>query len=139
MPTLIKNSGDTTPECGTPAFVANDRSTEQLNAVTLAGIRTQIMDLDAVITESTNSKINKIKKATSFPIADVFLILAKSPDCKYLRVYNGFKNGEYVTYLAPVNEDFETYIDIDEFTDSSIITQSCCHCKPCPPDRILNP
>jgi hypothetical protein len=137
MPTLIKNIGETTPECGTSEFVANDRTTEQLNAEALAGIRAQIMDLHATVIASPNSKIQQIKKATSFPIEDVFLILARNPCCKYLRVYNGFKNGEYVTYLAPINENFETYID-EELIDSSIISKSCCHCNPCPTDRILN-
>jgi transposase-like protein len=139
MSTLIKNSSAITPECGlVNVLKINDRSTEQLNQNLLADIRAQIMDLHTTVTASSNAKISKLKKATSFPIEDIQMLLANSPGCKYLRVYNGFKNGEFVTYIAAINNAFETYLS-EDLTDSSVISQSCCHCNPCTTDRILNP
>ena len=141
MATLIKNSGTgSTPECsvGNQLIIDSRDMEEHTNIEEPGGIRDQILDLDATISASTDPKIKQIKKATSFPLQDVFRMLAQNPDAKYLRVYNGFKDGEFVTYMAPVNDTFQTYVAEDS-SDDSVISKACCACRPCTLDRILNP
>ena len=141
MATLIKNSGTgSAPECseGNKSFI-DDRTEEvHTDIAGPGGIRDQIMDLDSTISASTDPKIKQIKKATSFPIQDVYRMLDANPDAKYLRVYNGFKDGEFVTYMAPVSDTFQTYVAADS-SDDSVISKACCQCRPCTIDRILNP
>jgi hypothetical protein len=141
MATLIKNSGTGgTPECSETLKLDIDNRTEEAHTDIAGpgGIRDQILDLDATISASTDPKIKQIKRATSFPIQDVYRMLAENPDAKYLRVYNGFKDGEFVTYMAPVSDTFQTYVAADS-SDDSVISKACCACRPCTIDRILNP
>ena len=140
MATLIKNSGTgSAPECseGNKSII-DDRTTEEHTNIGTGGIRDQIMELDSAISASTDARIKQIKKASSFPIQDVYRMLDQNPDAKYLRVYNGFKDGQFVTYMAPVNDTFQTYVAEDS-SDDSVISKACCQCKPCQFDRILNP
>jgi hypothetical protein len=138
MATLIKNSGTgSTLDCSEADKLAIDNRISEATT-SIGAIRDQIMDLDTTISASTDPKIKQIKKATSFPIQDVYRMLAENPDAKYLRVYNGFKDGEFVTYMAPVSDTFQTFVAEDS-SDDSVISKACCACRPCTIDRILNP
>ena len=141
MATLIKNSGTGSAlECseGNKSFIDDRIEEANTNIGGPGGIRDQIMDLDTTIGASTDPKIKQIKKATAFPIQDVYRMLDANPDAKYLRVYNGFKDGEFVTYMAPVSDTFLTFVAPDS-SDDSVISKACCHCRPCTFDRILYP
>jgi hypothetical protein len=141
MATLIKNSGTgSAPECSEENKSIIDARIEEANTniAGSGGIRDQILDLEATVAASTDAKIKQIRRATTFPIQDVFRMLAENPDAKYLRVYNGFQGGAFVTYMAPVNNTFYTFVAPDS-SDLSIISKSCCHCNPCRFDKILNP
>ncbi len=141
MATLIKNSGTgETPECSQTSKLDIDNRTEEAHTDIAGpgGIRAQILELDAAISASSDPRIKQIKKASSFPIQDVYRMLDQNPDAKYLRVYNGFKDGDFVTYMAPVSDTFLTYVAPDS-SDDSVISKACCHCRPCTLDRILYP
>jgi hypothetical protein len=140
MATLIKNASNTTPECGEVNLKEiTERVTSGITLESLAIIRDEILQLDSAVAASADARIKNIKKATSFPIAEIQSILLSNPDCKYLRVYNGFNsNDKFVTYIAPISEAFEDFIGAD-INGSSVVLQSCCHCNPCTSDTILNP
>ena len=138
MATLIKNSGTgSTLDCSEADKLAIDNRISEATT-SIGAIRDQIMDLDSTISASTDPKIKQIKKASSFPIQDVYRMLDQNPEAKYLRVYNGFKDGEFVTYMAPVSDTFQTYVAADS-SDDSVISKACCQCRPCTIDVILNP
>ena len=102
-------------------------------------IRNSIMDFDTTISNNSDLKVRNMKKATSFPVKDIFALLANNPECKFLRVYNAFTpTGEYITYLAPISSTFDSYVSEDS-SDKTIISISCCHCRPCTKDKLLYP
>ena len=138
MANLLKNKSDSIPECNSEnKSLIDDRITQSNVGIPL--IRAEIMELDNAVQASSDSKIRNIKKATSFPLSDIFAMLANNPGCMYLRVYNGLNSdGEFVTYMAPISDAFDTYVAEDS-SDQSIISKSCCHCNPCSRDKILNP
>jgi hypothetical protein len=135
MATLIKNaSQDETPECigsaENMAIVNNRISDPNFDVST---IRTQVYDLHDTISASANTKIREIKKATTFPIKDILQMMIDHECCKFVRVYEGFdSSGRFVTYLVALDENLKTY-------NNPTASQSCCHCKPCLTDKILNP
>jgi hypothetical protein len=140
MTTLKKNVSIYTPECSVEnKSTIDDRMEQPVTLGDIGAIRASILDLHAVVTASPNNKIQTIKKATSFPVADILAMLNNSPGCQYLRVYNGFDRttGVFITYMAPISSAFETFLE-EDLSDPSIISQSCCHCNPCETDGILN-
>lgn len=136
MPILKKNSSTTTPECSTAnKFVIDNGRTEDTNP-DLTEISRFLGKYKTKIDSSSDPDIKNFARATSFPIADIQLLIQNNPDCKYIRVYNGVTDtGEFVTYCAPISASFDTFLD----QPNSILSQSCCHCNPCTQDRLLNP
>jgi hypothetical protein len=135
MAILIKNNGSIF-ECTIDNIANNTRISEP--GTDIGAIRATIMDYDSTVNSSTNTKIRNLKKATSFPIEDIFQVLANNPDCKYLRVYNGFTpDGNYISYLAPIDANFASYVEEDS-SDNTIISAACCQCNPCSLDKLLN-
>ena len=135
MATLIRNaSQDETPESiGSAENMAtiNDRISD--TNFDVSTIRTQVYDLDETVNATSNAKIKDIKKATTFPIKDILQMMINHEGCKFVRIYNGFdSNGRFVTYLVALDENLKTY-------SNPTASGSCCHCKPCLTDKILNP
>ena len=135
MATLVKNR-TSVPDCKSEnKDLLSDRISENADIEEIQG---NLERFRLKIAGSADLLIKEIKRATSFPIEDISRILANSPDCKYLRVYHGFNsNNEFVTYLAPIKDNFDTYIK--DSPDTSIISVCCCQCNPCTLDVLLNP
>lgn len=139
MLTLIKNENDTNIDCTDTLSLQRVVVDLTNNDAELNLIRAEIMLLDSTITASTDPKIKTIKKATSFPVGELLHMIADNPCYKYLRVYNGFNSGgEYVTYLCLIPDVNET-IEPRSTSATITISKSCCHCKQCASDRLLNP
>lgn len=138
MPIFFMNANGSALECGMNNKAnIDDRESQNIDEQIMLTIKSSIDDFAATVGASDNHKIRSIKKATSFPVSEI-LAMAQMSGCSYLRVYNGFDaNGQYVTYIAPVTDSFETFLKQD-LTDGSTLSSSCCHCNPCNTDHILN-
>lgn len=139
MGSLIKNGSNEIPECSTENLsLIENRIEEEIDSPGVGLIRAEVFEFHEAISNSSNAKIRNIKKAVTFPVKDVFKMLAEHEDCKYLRIYNGFNSaGEYVAYMAPISNALETYSLVSPARTT--ISRSCCHCNPCSTDKILNP
>lgn len=128
----IKNVNPDIPECDEQNMgIISERIT--VPDFDLGLITTGVYDFEATVSGIANSKIQNIMRATTFPIADILQMMEDHPGCKHVRVYNAFDpGGKYLTYMAALDKDFKTYSNP---TSSS----SCCHCRPCRLDKILNP
>ena len=130
MATSTQNAGGI-PDCGTDnKDLINNRTTVETD---LSDIRAMLQRYQSKIASSTDSVIRNFDRATSFPAAELLQML-QSTDCAYLRVYNGLTEAnEFVTFIAPVDEHFTLLPD-----NVLMISQACCHCKPCTLDILLN-
>ncbi|PZR36024.1 MAG: hypothetical protein DI538_14495 [Azospira oryzae] len=139
MATLKKNASDTAPECGIEnQGVINDRTSQPVTDLVINTIRGEITTYASAVAASSDPRIMALKKATSFPVEDIQAVLDANPNCRYLRVYNGIDSqGNYVTYLAAINEAFQSFLTEDP-DNGTVITKSCCHCNPCTSDIVLN-
>lgn len=132
MATIIKNVNPEIPDCDGAEEnigIINDRITENFD---LGVIRADVGRLNSTVSGSDNPKIRDIKRATTFPIKDILQMMIEHEGCKYIRVYNGSdSSGKFITYLVPLDEKLNTY-------DNCKTSSSCCHCRPCRLDKIIN-
>jgi len=111
----------------------NDRVVEVDTSI--PEIRSQIAKFDQTVKASTDIILRDLKKASSFPVADILAMLQAHGTAKYLRVYNAITpNGDHISYLAPVSPTFTTFTE----DNASPISVCCCQCNPCTFDKIIN-
>jgi len=131
MPTLIKNQGAAVDCTANNKGIIDNRVTE--TNTDLNAIREILENFRLKIESSSDPVIKNFSRATSFPVEDIRTLLNKDPECKYIRVYNGLiSSDEYTTFLAPIDDVFQSLLNAD-----SVLSQACCHCKPCLTDGLL--
>jgi hypothetical protein len=133
MDTLIKNTNPV-PECDNDATtLTNINARTILTNFDVGLIKADTDRLSTAISANADPKVRNIMTATTFPIKDIKEMINDHPDSKFIRVYNGCTSDDkFVTYLVALDASLNVFPD----TKSS---QSCCHCRPCRLDRIVNP
>jgi hypothetical protein len=142
MAILLKNASGTASDCNelTKAFAADPSQGSsperaQDTNVDLNQIRQYLRNYQIKLESASDPVIRNFAHATSFPVADLMQIMQNNPESRYIRIYNGLTEaGEYVTYCAPISDSLQNFTE----QANSIISESCCHCKPCRSDTLLN-